>query len=133
MQNQLSAVTAARGEEPGDLEALAERRAAEPAGLVAQRLDRDLELETPLAAGLDHVALMAQLRFADRHAGRGVANCVALDQDAGQAQLIPCQVRQAASAGAAAGAASPPISDLDFSSFIIGDGVVTACFIFIVR
>ena len=133
MQNQLSTVAAARGEKPDDLETLTERRAGKPAGGVAQRLDRDLELDAPLAAGLHHFALMAQLRVADRHAGRGIANCVALDQDAGQAQLIPYQVRQAASAGAAAGAASPPISDLDFSSFIIGDGVVTARFILTTR
>ena len=79
---------------------------------------------------------MPDQAFADRHTSRCKTQRLALDQGSGELDAVQQRlVNQAAGCPAvAAGAGSrTSSSDLDFSSFIIGDGVLTARLVRIVR
>ena len=94
----------------------------------------DLGLHLPPAARLFLLRLVPDLEFDRGDAGGGVAQRAELDQVAFNLDLV-----QAAGAGAGAAASAgrpsprPSISDFDFSSFIIGEGVVTALVILTMR
>ena len=143
MQDRRSALQAFRSQEAVDLDRASDLRRLEPAGRITQGAQRQFHFYPPRAAGFDHIGRMLQYRLADRNPGRGVAQRLAFENLAGDDEpvgrpfsVLSCfldRLQAAASTGAAAGADSVPIRDFDFSSFIIGDGVVTACFIFMVR
>ena len=89
---------------------------------------------------LSHYARFCLLRrvpkqgFDYRNSRRGVAQTLALNQLTGNFDAIQvslCFQASAASCGSAT--TSPASKDFDFSSFIIGEGVLTARFILTVR
>jgi hypothetical protein len=123
-----------------------------------ERASREQPRQAFEGHGIDlgpHLALAARfagLRFmqhAERDhvdAGRRLAQSVALDETSGKpyavlgsagsrVQLTSAAAVSLGAAPGSAGCASPPrsISDLAFSSFIIGEGVVTARVIFTIR
>lgn len=111
-------------------------RCLQPPGGLAQTDGLDFTLDTPCTTRLDLVRLMPDQYFRYRHGGRGITKCLALDQDAGEFYAIQLSLNNqsaATSATSAAGSSWAPIIDFDLSSFIIGEGVVTARFILTVR
>lgn len=87
----------------------------------------------------DLFRLMPDHTFRYRHGGWGKTQRLALDQDTGDFNAIQLSLGNqadgcsASTAGSAAASSRTSIIDFDFSSFIIGEGVVTAFFILMVR
>jgi len=119
-------------------------RRLQPPGRLAQTNGLDFTLDAPWIACFDLLRLVPDHAFRYRHGSRGKTQYLALDQDSGQFNAVQLSLNNQAagststSASASAstsGAASSRASiiDLDFSSFIIGEGSVTAFFILIVR
>ena len=79
---------------------------------------------------------MPDQAFRDRYAGRRKAQGLALDQDPTELDAVKQSLENQA-AGCAAGSAGAgsrtSSKDLDFSSFIIGEGVLTARLVRIVK
>ena len=73
---------------------------------------------------------MPDQAFHYRHTGRCKTLRLALDQDTNKLDAVQQSLDNQAAGSAAARASS---SDLDFSSFIIGDGPLTARLVLIVR
>ena len=98
---------------------------------------RDFTRHLALAACLDLFRLVCNEETYYRHARRGVAQRRNFKQAAGQVGEIAgdrdsgLRIQAAAPADASDGADVD--SERDFSSFIIGEGSVAACFIFTVR
>jgi len=137
--------------------ALAADRAADDDGAQASRHvaegDRvQLALDLALSAGFRLLRAMHERAFERRNSDRRVAKVCTLCKGRGKHEPIIAGVRQArrvdvqapaagaaatgvagAGASAAGRSASRPVSDRDFSSFIIGDGVATASFFTTIR
>ena len=95
-------------------------------------------LDAPRAARFDLFRLMPDHTLRYRHLGRSEPQSAALDQNSGQFNAVQLSLNsQAAGCSAAttstAASSRTSIIDLDFSSFIIGDGSVTARFILMIR
>jgi len=134
MQPRLPAVPAAGGEKTAQLQPCPGTRGLQPACRFAESDRRQLTLDAAMAAGLELLRLVTDQALRDRYAGRGEAQRLALDQDS--AELDPVQQRlgvQAAGCSPVAAGSRTSSSDLDFSSFIIGDGALTARLVLIVR
>ena len=137
--------------------ALAADRAADDDGAQASRHvaegDRvQLALDLALSAGFRLLRAMHERALERRNSDRRVAKVCTLCKGRGKHEPIIVGVRQArrvdvqapaagaaatgvagAGASAAGRSASRPVSDRDFSSFIIGDGVATASFFTTIR
>ena len=137
--------------------ALEADRAADDDGAQASRhvaeSDRvQLALDLALSAGFQLLRAMHERAFERRNSDRRVAKVCTLCKGRGKHKPIIVGVRQArrgvvqapaagaaaagvagAGASAAGRSASRPVSDRDFSSFIIGDGVATASFFTTIR
>ena len=120
---------------------------------VAERHCVQLALNMALSAGFPLLRAMHKRALERRNADGRVAKLCTVRKCRGEREPIfvgavqACRVDvQATAAGAAAGvaagvgsagrstrSASRPVSDLDFSSFIIGDGVTTASFFATIR
>ena len=138
MQSQLLAVLTSGGQEAGQMHRHSRCRRLQPLGRLAQTDGLDFALDAPRTARFDLFRLMTDHALGDRHSGRGETQRTALDQDTGQFKLVQLSLNNQAagcSAAATSTAASSRTSiiDLDFSSFIIGDGSVTARFILMIR
>ena len=111
----------------------------QPPRRLAQTDGLDFTLDAPRATRFDLLRLMPDHTFRYRHAGRGETQRFALDQDSGQFNAVQLSLdSQAAGCSAAASTSTATSSrtsiiDLDFSSFIIGEGSVIARFILMVR
>ncbi|MBS1229156.1 MAG: hypothetical protein H6R17_2433 [Proteobacteria bacterium] len=114
-------------------------RSLQPSRRLTQTDGLDFALDTPRATRFNLLRLVPDHTFRYRHLGRGETQRAALDQDSSQFNAIQLSLdSQAAGCSAAASTATTASSrtsiiDLDFSSFIIGDGSVTARFILMVR
>ncbi len=136
MQSRLLAVPAARRQKAGQTKLRARSRRLQPLRHAAQGNRLDFAFDAPPAAGFELFRLVPDQAFADRHAGRRETQRLALDQGSGQLDAIQRSLdNQAAGCPAASPAAGSRTSsiDFDFSSFIIGDGEVTARLVRIVR
>lgn len=139
MQSQLFAVLALGGQEAGQTNRHSRCRCLQPLGRLAQTDGLDFTLDAPRTTRFDLLRLMPDHTFRYRHPGRGETQRTALDQDSSQFNAIQLSLdNQAAGCSAAATASTAASSrtsiiDLDFSSFIIGDGSVIARFILMVR
>ena|GEM_PF-2084190 len=82
------AFQAAGGEKSSELHRSAQRGRLQPAGAFAQGQDGDFHFHLPFPAALDLPRLVLQPPFADRHAGRGVAQGLAFEQQAGKLKTV---------------------------------------------
>ena len=111
----------------------------QPLRRLAQTNGLDFTLDAPRATRFDLLRLVPDHTFRHRHAGRGETQRFALDQDSGQFNAVQLSLNnQAAGCSAAASTTTTASSrasiiDLDFSSFIIGDGSVIARLVLMVR
>ncbi len=133
------------GEKSRHLDRSADRDRLQPLGWLRKRNNGDLTLHLPHHSGLGLLRGMLEQPFAYRNPRRRVAQRLALDQPAGELDAVQSFSRAitrcaagssaatATAAGATSAATSPPNKERDFSSFIIGEGVVRACFILTVR
>ncbi len=148
MQSKLLAVLALGGEKTGQTKRSSRRGGLQPLGGRTQADGLDFTLDAPWTPRFHLFRPMPDHTFHDRHAGRGETQRFALNQGSGQFDRIFRSIQQsldnqaagcsaglaAASAGAdTAASALASIIDLDFSSFIIGDGVVMARLVLMVR
>ena len=136
MQSWLLAVAAPGSEKPRQPERRPRTRRLQPACRRTQGNRLDFTLDTSWAARFDLLGLMPDQAFRDRYAGRRKAQGLALDQDPTELDAVQQSLENQAAGCAAgsAGAGSRTSSiDFDFSSFIIGEGVVTARLVLIVR
>jgi len=140
VQSGLSAVAAARGEKTADTQCRSGSRGLQPLRRLTDGQCLDVAFDLPRAAGFDLLRAVRDQAFDHRHAGRGVTQGFPLDQRAGQLEAIQCgdsanpDTQAAGAAGDSLGAASRVSSiDFDFSSFIIGEGVVTARLVRMIR
>ena len=148
MQSKLLAVLALGSEKTGQTKRSPRRGGLQPLGGRAQADGMDFTLDAPWTPRFHLFRPMHDHTFHDRHAGRGETQRFALYQGSGQFDRIFRSMQQSldnqASATASAGAgvatgavtgasALTSIIDLDFSSFIIGDGVVMARLVLMVR
>ena len=121
-------------------------RRLKPSGRLAQTNGLDFTLDLPWVARFDLFRLVPDHAFRYWHGGRGETQHLALDQDSGEFNAVQLSLNtQAAGSTSASDSASDSASasstassrtsiiDLDFSSFIIGEGSVTAFFILMVR
>ena len=117
-------------------------RRLQPSGRLAQSNGLDFTLDAPWVTRFDLFRLVPDHAFRYRHGSRGKTQYLALDQDSGEFNAVQLSLNnQAAGSTSASDSASAsstassrtPIIDLDFSSFIIGEGSVTAFFILMVR
>src|SRR5450759_1948175 len=153
VQYQLLAVAALAGEESGDFHLHSRPGCRHQTRFALEGQTGHLALHRALGAGFDLLGSVAEPEIDHRNTGRRVAQRVEFDQFAGQHELV-VQYAQAAAGAATAGAAgaaaaataasaglgasaafgaSPFSTERDFSSFIIGEGAVTAAFICTVR
>ena len=138
MQTQLLAVPAFRRQKAGQMNSRSRCRRLQPLGRLAQADGLNFTLDAPLTTGFKLLRLVPDQAFDDRHRGWSETQRLALDQRSSEFNAVQLRLNNqaagAASATASAGAAGrTSIIDLDFSSFIIGDGSVTAFFILMVR
>ena len=138
VQSQLLAVLAPGGEKAGQMHLHSRCRRLQPLGRLAQGNGLDFALDAPRAPRFNLFRLVRYRAFHYRHGGRRVTQRLARDQDSGEFNAVQLslnyQAAGAASASVSTGASSrTSIIDFDFSSFIIGDGVVIAFFILMVR
>ncbi len=141
MQSGLPAVTASGGEKTAQSQRYSGTGFLQPAGCRSDGYRLDVAFDLSRVAGFDLFRVVGDQAFDDRYPGRSEAQRFAFDQRTGQLDAIfgaiqPTLAIQAAAspAGASAGAGSRASSiDFDFSSFIIGDGVVTARLVRMIR
>ena len=139
MQSQLFAALASCSKKARQPQVRPRRRGLQPFGGFTQTDGLDFTFNPPWATGFDLFRLMSNDAFRNRHAGRGVTQRLALDQCSREFDAVQLSLgNQFAGAGwtsaSAAGCSSwASIIERDFSSFIIGEGVVTARFILMVR
>ncbi len=88
MQYRSPAFQAARGEKSADLDRSTEGYRLQPAGTFAQGQNSDLHFHLPFPAAFNLQRLVLQPPFTDRHAGRGVAQGLAFDQQAGKLEAV---------------------------------------------
>ena len=101
----------------------------------------DFAFDTPWAARFKLLGLMPDQAFHYRHTGRCKTLRLALDQDTNKLDAVQQSLDNQAAGSAAAWSTAASAgegsrassSDLDFSSFIIGDGPLTARLVLIVR
>ena len=135
VQHQLPARPHLRRKEPGELEPDPERRRRNRLCLVFNRHARELELHPAFGAGLDLAGRVPDREAHDRDAARGVAQHVTGGELAGEREPVAAVQARGSQAGtsAAFGLSCGCRTDFDFSSFIIGEGVMTAPFILTTR
>ena len=139
MQSQLFAVLTSGGQKARQMNRHSRCRRLQPLGRLAQTDGLDFALDAPRAARFDLFRLMPDHTLRYRHLGRSETQCAALDQDSGQFNAVQLSLNiQAAGCSAAASTTTTASSrasiiDLDFSSFIIGDGSVIARLVLMVR
>ena len=113
-------------------------RRLQPLGRLAQADGLDFTFDAPGAPRFNLFRLVCYHAFRYRHGGRRETQRLALDQDSGEFDAVQLSLNyQAAGADSVststAATSRTSIIDFDFSSFIIGDGPVTAFFILMVR
>ena len=138
MQSQLFAALTSGGQKARQMNRHSRCRRLQPLGRLAQTDGLDFALDAPRATRFDLFRLMPDHTLRYRHLGRSEPQSAALDQNSGQFNAVQLSLNSQAagcSAAATSTAASSRTSiiDLDFSSFIIGDGSVTARFILMIR
>ena len=136
VQYQLAARPRLGCDEPGELEPDPERRSRNHLRLLFNRDARELELHSAFGARLDLAGRVPDREAHDRDAAGGVAQHVTGGELAGEREPVAAvQARRQACASAAALGVSGAgwRTDFDFSSFIIGEGAVTAPFILTTR
>ncbi len=139
MHSQLFAVLASRSQKTGHIQHNSGSCTLKPVSCVAKGNRLYVASNPPWTPGLHLLRLVFKHTFGHWHASRGKSQRLALDQ--GSAEFDPVQssldnqaaVSASVLPSAAASSEAAAIIDLDFSSFIIGDGVVTAFFILMVR
>ncbi len=136
MQSEPPARLALGGQEADHRNVRPERRGCDQPG---ERLGGDaveLERHATLTAGLRLLRLVRDAEADQRDAGGCETDRIARDELAGERQSVfgrPAQARASAGLGASLAAPSGASSDLDFSSFIIGEGATTGPFILTIR
>jgi hypothetical protein len=139
MQNRSAAAQALCGEESGGAQRTTRNRRSQHRRQIAHRHRLHFHRHV---AGQSRFALfrfVCQHAACDRHSGRGSTQRQHFGHARIEAQFVQTRFRQLATQAAAAslstGLASsdPMFIERDFSSFIIGEGVVTAFFILMVR
>jgi len=117
-------------------------RSLKPLGRLAQTNGLDFTLDAPWITCFDLLRLVPDHAFRYRHGSRGITQFLALDQDSSEFNAVQLSLNNQAAGSTSASASvstsstassRTSIIDLDFSSFIIGEGPVTAFFILMVR
>ena len=88
MQYRSAAVATSRSEESAHRQQAPEGRCLQPAGAFAQGQNGDVDLDQSLDPAFDQRRTVLQSAFADRDAGRCVAQNLALDQATGKGEMI---------------------------------------------
>ena len=136
MQHQLPRRPTLRGHKPGEAQADAERGAADAPRVSLERHAANLGLDPSLTAGFRLARNVREAEARERDAGRRISHGIAGDElpidrepiaaEGGQACASVDRVLSLGPSGACS-------TDFAFSSFIIGEGVVTGPFIFTIR
>ena len=112
----------------------------QPPGRLAQTDGLDFALDAPRATRFNLLRLVADHTFRHRHLSRGETQRFALDQCSSQLNAVQLSLYSQAAGSTTAAASTSTVAssrtsiiDLDFSSFIIGDGSVIARLVLMVR
>ena len=135
MQSQLLAALTARCQKARQSNQHSRNCRLQPLRRFAQTDGLDFALDAPCAACFNLLRLMSNHAFGNRYGCRCIAQGTTFHQRSNQFNPVQLSLNNqlAAAALVSAGASEAASIDFDFSSFIIGDGVVTAFFILIVR
>ena len=139
MQNRGSTAHALCGKESGGAQRTARDRRSQHRRQIAQRHRLHFHRNLAGQARFDLFRFVRQHTAGHRYSGRGSTQRQHFGHARIEAQFVQTRFRQlatqAAAASLSAGLASsdPMFIERDFSSFIIGEGVVTAFFILMVR
>jgi hypothetical protein len=135
VQHRLPAVAAFPSEKSRDGHTAAETRTGQQLRISLEGHRGELALDLAFVSGFHLFGFVLDAEIQDRDAGRSVPQGVEFDDPAGQYRSVAGQFLQTPAGASAMGStfasafASGFSTDFDFSSFIIGEGVVTAPFI----
>ena len=137
MQSQLFAALTLGGEKSNHPNLRPRCCGLEPPCHISQSDRLNIALNSPLNSGFSLLRLVSNNAFDNRHSRRSKTKRLSLDQGPGQLNAIQLsldnQLAAASLAFAAGSSCAAANIDFDLSSFIIGEGVVTARFILMVR
>ena len=135
MQSQLLAALTARCQKARQSNQHSWNCRLQPLRRFAQTDRLDFALDAPNAACFNLFRLMSNHAFGNRYGCRCITQSATFHQRSNQFNPVQLSLNNqlAAAALASAGASEAVNIDFDLSSFIIGEGVVTAFFILMVR
>jgi len=133
VQHQLLGAPALRAQETFHRERAVQPRPGEQARLHVEGNGGDLGAHLSFGSGFDQLGFVAQPELEGRDACGRVPQRSELDQPSADPDLVQAAGASAGFASAGRGSAPRSIMDLDFSSFIIGEGAVTALVILTIR
>jgi len=128
MHHQTLVSRATRGEESGEGHPVARTERLRLQRDISEHQRIDFATHVSFDTGFDLAGFMLDSEFEHRHTGRRPAKCSDFGDDSVEDECVTHALRAQAlaccSAGFASSAAGAVVSDLAFSSFIIGDGAV---------
>ena len=135
MQSQLLAALTARCQKARQSNYCTWNRRLQPLRHFAQTDRLDFTLDAPCATRFNLLRLMGNHALGNWYGGRRVAQGTTFNQCSNQFNPVQLSLNNqlATAALVSAGASEAGSIDFDLSSFIIGEGVVTAFFILMVR